>query len=150
MAAWLSDYQFIDAPSSQEYTGRPDDSYSQAIASRLIEEMAASWRNGDRPSAEVFLARHSELVGNPDAALRLIYEEICLRQEAGEEVSADEITRRFPQWQTELRALLECHDVLQPSTAAAPLPAVGETLADFRLLKELGRGTQGRVFVAAQ
>jgi serine/threonine protein kinase/tetratricopeptide (TPR) repeat protein len=150
MAAWLSDYQFIDAQSSHELTAPPQERYAQALVSRLVEEMAVSWRNGDRASAEIFLARHSELVGDPDAALRLIYEEICLRQEAGEEVSIDEITRRFPQWQSELRALLECHDVLQPSTAAGPLPAVGETLADFKLLKELGRGTQGRVFLAAQ
>src|SRR5262249_440585 len=150
MTAWLSEYQFIDAASSQESAAPPEEQYAQALASRLVEEMAASWRNGDRHSAEIFLARHSELVREPDAALRLIYEEICLRQEAGEEVLIDEITRRFPQWQSELRALLECHDVLQPSGAAVPLPSVGETLEDFRLLKELGRGTQGRVFLAAQ
>ena len=150
MTTRLSDYQFIDAPSSQEFTAPPGERYAQALASRLVEEMATSWRNGDRHSAEIFLARHSELVREPDAALRLIYEEICLRQEAGEEVSVDEITRRFPQWQSELRALLECHDVLQPSASAVSLPAVGETLEDFRLLRELGRGTQGRVFLAAQ
>src|SRR5262249_25424956 len=96
MTAWLSEYQFIDAPSSQEFAAPPEEQYAQALASRLVEEMAASWRNGDRRSAEIFLARHSELVREPDAALRLIYEEICLRQEAGEEVSIDEITRRFP------------------------------------------------------
>jgi serine/threonine protein kinase/Tfp pilus assembly protein PilF len=149
MTARLSDYEFIDAQNSQQFTAPPEERYAQALAGRLVEEMAASWRNGDRLSAEIFLARHSELVREPDAALRLIYEEICLRQEAGEEVSIDEITRRFPQWQSELRALLECHDVLQPSTGV-PLPAVGETLEEFRLLKELGRGTQGRVFLAAQ
>jgi hypothetical protein len=150
MTGWHSEYEFIEAPGSQEFGGPPEERYTQALASRLVEEMAASWRNGERPPAEIFLARHSELVGDPDAAMRLIYEEICLCQEAGEEVSADEITRRFPQWQAELRALLECHDVLQSSTATPPLPAVGETLADFRLLKELGRGAQGRVFLAAQ
>ncbi|HMF12862.1 MAG TPA: protein kinase, partial [Gemmataceae bacterium] len=150
MTAWLSDYRFLEAQSSQEFKAPPEEPYAQALVSRLVEEMAASWRDGDRRSAEIFLARHSELVRDPDAALRLIYEEICLRQEAGEEVSFDEIARRFPQWESELRALLECHDVLQPPTAAVPLPAVGETLADFRLLRELGRGTQGRVFLAAQ
>ncbi len=46
-----------------------------------VDEMVAAWRRGERPLAEEFLARHPEL--GEDAAIRLIYEEVCLRQEAG-------------------------------------------------------------------
>jgi serine/threonine protein kinase/tetratricopeptide (TPR) repeat protein len=150
MPLTLSEYEFLEAQSSQAVPVLPEERHAQAIASRLAEEMAAAWRQGKRPPAEVFLARHPELTETPDAALRLIYEEICLRQEAGEHLSPEEITRRFPQWQTEIRALLECHEVLQPPTVVPALPQLGEMLGDFRLLKELGRGALGRVFLAAQ
>ncbi len=58
--------------------------------------MVAAWRRGERPPAEEILARHPEL--GDDAAIRLIYEEVCLRQEAGHQVDPAEIARRFPQW----------------------------------------------------
>ncbi|HZY90154.1 MAG TPA: serine/threonine-protein kinase, partial [Gemmataceae bacterium] len=118
------------------------------LVEHLAEEMARRWQQGDRAPAEEYLARHPELWGQPEAALELVYEEIQLRQEGGEEVSAAALLRRFPQWHRELEAMLGCHRLL--AGPAAALPEVGEVLGDFRLLAELGRGAHGRVFLAAQ
>jgi serine/threonine protein kinase/tetratricopeptide (TPR) repeat protein len=110
--------------------------------------MVAAWRRGERPLAEDILARHPAL--GDDAAIRLIYEEFCLRQEAGEEVNPAEIARRFPQWRDELAVLLDCQRLMESAPARVIFPHVGEMLAGFRLIGELGRGAVGRVFLAAQ
>jgi serine/threonine protein kinase/Flp pilus assembly protein TadD len=122
---------------------------SGSLATCQVDEMVAAWRRGERPVAEDFLARHPEL--GPDAAIRLIYEEACLRREVGLEVDYEAIVRRFPQWRAELGLLLKCQQLMEtpPGTMTA-FPQEGDTLAGFRLVHELGRGTVGRVFLAIQ
>jgi serine/threonine protein kinase len=122
----------------------------EALAARLVEEMVERWRRGERPRAEELLARHPELQDHPEAAADLIYEEVCLRQEQGEEVSAEEVLARFPRWRAPLAVLLDCQRLLGPTLPAPQFPQLGDVLGDFRLLAELGRGGQGRVFLAQQ
>jgi serine/threonine protein kinase/Flp pilus assembly protein TadD len=132
-------------------SARPEPGVSARIragAEGPVEELAAAWRRGERPGAEDVLARHPEIQG--DAAVRLIYEEVCLRQEAGLEVDSAEVVRRFPQWRTELELVLDCHRLLQPQPSAAVDLEPGEVLGEFRLLAELGRGATGRTYLAAQ
>jgi serine/threonine protein kinase/Flp pilus assembly protein TadD len=118
--------------------------------SELIAEMAERWRHGDRPSAEEFFARYPELAKHPEAGIDIVYEEVCLRQDAGEEIDEAEIYRRFPQWRDQLEVLLRCDRLLAAAPPAPQFPAAGESLGEYRLLAELGRGTQGRVFLATQ
>jgi serine/threonine protein kinase/Tfp pilus assembly protein PilF len=120
------------------------------LAERLAAELAAAWMAGERVSAETFLERHPELLDRPDDAVRLVYEEVCLRQERGEEVSAEELTSRFPHWAGQLAVLLDCHRLLQARLPPPQFPAIGETLGDFRIVAELGRGAQGRVLLVTQ
>jgi serine/threonine protein kinase/Flp pilus assembly protein TadD len=117
---------------------------------RLAAEMADAWRRGERLPAEAWLARHPELLDRPEEAVRLVYEEVCLRQECGEEVSAEELARRFPRWSAELAVLLDCHRLMQTGLSPPAFPAVGESLGDFRIVAELGRGARGRVYLATQ
>jgi serine/threonine protein kinase/tetratricopeptide (TPR) repeat protein len=119
------------------------------LAARLAEEMIRRWQAGERPGAEEFLERHPKLRENTEAALRIIYEEVCLRQEVGDPLPAAALFRRFPQWQEQLKKLLDCHQLLDVPAVPA-LPALTEELGDFVLLAELGRGAQGRVFLARQ
>src|SRR5262245_23172390 len=116
-----------------------------AAASRLADEMADSWRTGERPCADVFLHRQPDLWGNREAAFRIICEEVCLRQEFNLPVDPRDFLGRFPQWHTELLALLDCHRLLQETAAEDP-----GALKDFELLSELGRGAQGKVYLAKQ
>src|SRR5262245_9930007 len=59
-------------------------------AERLAEEMAGRWRRGERPPAEEYLARLPGLRDDGEAAVELIYEEVCLRQQYGPPVEPDE------------------------------------------------------------
>jgi tetratricopeptide (TPR) repeat protein len=117
---------------------------------RLADELADRWRRGERPVAEELLDRDPRLWDRPDAALELLAEELALRDEYGLPASAADLTARFPRWQAQVLALLECHRVLGPRIAAPEFPAAGEDLGDFRLVSELGRGAHGRVYLAAQ
>src|SRR5439155_1798096 len=77
-----------------------------ALADRLVADMATAWRRGERLPAERYLADHPALLDHPEAAVRIVYEEVCLRQERGEAVTAEELSRRFPPWAAELAVLL--------------------------------------------
>jgi serine/threonine protein kinase/Flp pilus assembly protein TadD len=128
--------------------GGPGYDPPSSLATQQVEELVAAWRRGERLRAEDILSRHPEL--GDEGAIRLIYEEVCLRQEAGLEVDPEEIAHRFPQWRDELAALLDCQRLMDSAPARVDFPHVGEVLAGFRLLAELGRGAAGRVFLAAQ
>jgi len=123
---------------------------SDDLASQLATEMAQCWQAGERPFAEEFLNRHPDLLEQPEAAVQLIYEEVCLRQEYEHAASVADLLDRFPQWREQLEVLLACHRLLQDSPAVPELPNAGESVADFDLVAELGRGALGRVFLATQ
>jgi serine/threonine protein kinase/tetratricopeptide (TPR) repeat protein len=119
-------------------------------AARLADLLADSWRRGLCCRAEEVFAEHPALWGQPQAAVRVIYEEVLQRQERGEEVSLTELGARFPQWRDELAVVLDCHRVLALAARCPRYPAAGDELGEFRLLAELGRGGNGRVYLARQ
>jgi len=123
---------------------------AEALAAKLVVEMIERWRQGERLLAEDLLAQQPVLWDHPEAAADLIYEELCLRQEYGPQVPMEQVLRRFPQWRPQLEVLFDCQRVLGPCHAAPEFPAAGESLGDFLLLAELGRGAHGRVFLASQ
>jgi serine/threonine protein kinase/Flp pilus assembly protein TadD len=121
----------------------------EALAARLADELAERWRQGDCPAVEEFLSLHG--VGDrPEIAVQLIYEEMCLRRERGQPAEPEEYLRRFPQWTRELEVLFHCHDLFEARPGPPRFPEAGESLGDFQLLAELGRGLHGRVFLATQ
>jgi eukaryotic-like serine/threonine-protein kinase len=122
----------------------------EELAAGLVKEMIERWRQGERPLPEEFLNRQPELWNHPEAAADLIYEELCLRQEYGPPIPASQVLDRFPQWRQQLELLVDCQSVLGPLPAPPRFPSVGETVGDFLLRAELGRGAQGRVYLATQ
>ena len=116
--------------------------------SQQVEAMASAWAQGKPISVEELLADHPEL--NSEDAVRLVYEDVCLRREAGLEVLTDEVVRRFPQWKNELEILLGCDRLLRPLARTAVLPEIGEDLGPFRLISELGRGASGKTYLATE
>src|SRR5262249_24491268 len=123
---------------------------ASAVAAPLVEQMAAGWRAGRRPLAEEFLDRNPALRDHVEVALRLVYEEGCLREEVGEPVAPRRTLERSPRWKDELGVLLDCHRILGPEATAPDFPRAGEEIGGFSLLAELGRGALGRVFLASQ
>ena len=81
-------------------------------------EMANDWEQGIRTRAEEWLIRYPHLAAQAETAVQIVYEEICLRLELGEEVSSVEICRRFPQWSEALRILFDCHRVIDTGSPA--------------------------------
>ena len=98
-------------------------------AAGLAAEMARRWRQGERPPAEEFLAAHPHLADDPDAVVRLVYEELCLRQELGEPADPDALLARFPRWRPQLAVLLECRrEALALDTSLSVSPALQRPL----------------------
>ena len=131
------------APSSS-VPRRPESEW----VSRQVAAMSAARARGEPIRAEAILERFPGL--DRESAIRLIYEEVCLRREEGEEGVSAEVLHRFPRWRDELEILLDCDRLFRPGTAPTEFPAVGESLGPFRLLSELGRGASGRTFLATE
>jgi serine/threonine protein kinase/predicted Zn-dependent protease len=130
-----------------------------ALIALLRVDMAQRWQAGERPAAEWYRDGYPEL--DSEAFVGLIYEEYCLREEAGEVPDAAEYDARFPELAASFRAVLEIHNLVRQGggmgtsghaaiTPPSPLPEVGQTVAGFRLVEELGRGSFARVFRAEE
>lgn len=122
---------------------------TESLASDVARSMAAAWREGERLSVEQALVRRPDLAATPKAVLRLISEELLLRREAGERIEMHDLLSRFPAWRAELELLLACHDLFEEA-AAPDFPQAGDECGEFLLRREIGRGAQGRVFLANQ
>jgi tetratricopeptide (TPR) repeat protein len=120
-------------------------------AVEFCRDMARRWAAGERPLVEEYLNANPDLSRKSDAAVELIYEEICQRQLHGEPVDQDALLNRFPDWGERVRVLIDCHRLIAPDAAVRPsILQPGETLAGCTVLAELGRGADGRVYLATQ
>jgi serine/threonine protein kinase/tetratricopeptide (TPR) repeat protein len=138
------------APLEADSPNPAGEAESEALLGALAEEMIRRWKGGDRVCAEELLDRHPELWQQAEEALQLVYEEICLRRQEGQSDVAEQVLRRFPQWRRQLEVMLECHRLLEQPPCGPCFPQAGETLVGYSLLRELGRGGAGRVFLAGQ
>ena len=116
--------------------------------SHQVRAMTAAWERGEPITAQEVLNQYPGL--STQNAIRLVYEEVCLRREAGQEVLTAEVVNRFPQWKEELELLLSCDRLLWPLSRTPEFPEVGERLGPFRLLSELGQGASGKTYLAAE
>jgi serine/threonine protein kinase len=117
----------------------------------LLAEMCQRWDAGERPLVEDLLQRHPELETQEEIVLRLIHEECSLRHQHRATTPREEFFRRFPQWRERLEEMLAGMPTRRnPETGTVRLPRAGESLGDFQLLAEMGRGGEGVVFLARQ
>ena len=82
------------------------------LVQNLCTQQELSWQEGENTPVERFLEIHSELAQSDEALLDLIYNEIVLREEHGEDVSPDEYYRRFPSLAQSLHNLWEIHEAI--------------------------------------
>jgi len=125
-----------------ESTRSPD----RSLAS-LLNDFDARWERGERPRAEDYL---SEI--DADTAIELIFHEYCQAEASGEAPSVAGFVERFPAYRGRLARLFGLKEVLEGNDpeVLAGLPEVGDEIGPYRLLRELGRGSFARVFLAEQ
>jgi serine/threonine protein kinase len=107
------------------------------------------------PDACAVLAERPELVSDKQAVLALVCEEFLCRRLAGEQIHAATFAARFPAWRTSIRHMVLAEQLVadnQGLLEQVPIhwPAPGETLGDYHLIRELGRGAFARVYLATE
>src|SRR5262245_36863484 len=128
---------------------------------RILADERRRWREGRGRPVEECLAERRQLESDDEAVLALLYQEVVLRQEAGQSPHVDEYVARFPRLAEAIAAQFEVDQALDGSifsqnaattqTLAAaptagdrvatdsPLPAV----AGYEVLELLGHGGMG-------
>ncbi|WP_165226622.1 serine/threonine-protein kinase [Aquisphaera insulae] len=123
----------------------------------LRTDMSLRWRTPEHRPPEWYRTRIADL--DEDSLVTLMYEEFCLREDAGESPTADEFVARFPEVSAPFLDVMEVHRLVGNSSifaahglgpTAPSFPEAGETIGGYRLVQELGRGAFGRVYLAEE
>src|SRR5262245_50860919 len=91
---------------------------SEPPVTLLRAELRRRWQRGDRVQVEAYLDQMPALRADGEAFLDLVYQEILLRQEAGEAPRLEAYLARFPQFAEQLRLLFQVHEGLADSASA--------------------------------
>jgi len=162
--AWRNSNHARHRPKLDEFLAQstPLDAPAARLA-LLRADMSLRWEAGEKVAAQWYIDRFPAL--SEDEVVALVYEEFCLREENQESPIPADFLRQFPQVAGPLGRVLEIHDLVGSGTTTASLscslaaenrggdvafPEAGQTIAGFRLVEELGRGSFARVFLAQE
>ncbi len=134
------------------------DQESAPLIESLRRYQRLRWQAGERIPTEQLLQQHPELQTDEDGTLELIYNEIVLRQHAGESPHLGEYQQRFANLAARLELLFAVDAAFHPGALtlgddgpAATGPASDlPTVPGYEIVRELGRGGVGVVYEARQ
>ena len=75
------------------------------LVEALRGEQRQRWQEGERVLAETYLQQHPTLQTDTTCVLQLVYQEVLLREERGENPQLTEYLQRFPQFASQLTPL---------------------------------------------
>jgi serine/threonine protein kinase len=130
-----------------------DDEQELGCLSGLIKaDLRFRFDRGESPTVAGYLDAFPKLHEADSRVVSLIYEEYCLREERGDDFSAESFCNRYPAWKDSIASQIKYHHLLsQAAGLGAPkvrYPKVGEHFEEFDLRAMIGRGGWSRVFVA--
>lgn len=132
------------------------------VSDELLERQRLAIERGERPSIADLLA-DTPFAGDPEAQLDLLYNEVVVREEQGDTVTAAEYIARFPHLQSHIELHFEIHQAIgshlmldtvgrQEATDAAGgesrQRAVSLPVQHYEIGELLGRGAMADVFRA--
>jgi tRNA A-37 threonylcarbamoyl transferase component Bud32 len=134
----------------------------------LREELKHNWKTGERTRVEDLLAKWPQAKIPEEGILDLIYQEIVVREEMGDQTALEEYQQRFPALETALQRQFALHQMLKNSglsnfaelggatvtfkqslySGSEHSLALGTKIRHYQLEGKLGEGAMGTVFKA--
>ena len=88
----------------------------------LMDEQSRRWRDRDETPVEAYLEQHPSLRDDPGSVLALIFNEVALREELGQEPRSEQYVRRFPGLAREVADQFEVYRAFAHRPAQAGWP----------------------------
>jgi eukaryotic-like serine/threonine-protein kinase len=102
-------------PEPRDYLPAAPDLRPAALLALQRIDLSLRWGAREQVPVEWYRDRFPELDG--EALVALLYEEYCLREEAGESPEAAEYAARFPAVAASFRDVLDIHSLVRPDQA---------------------------------
>lgn len=127
---------------------RSSESYRDVALELMRVDMEYGWRSGVPRRLDEYLAEYADVLRDPQALKALAFEEFRQRAAAGQFVAGEEYASRYHFDTGDWPAAEEA--ARGGSTSTTRFPRAGDRLLGFHLIRELGRGAIGRVYLAEQ